>query len=84
MKFLLQLFGGRGKSSGGSSAETIKTSAPSSTMAGTVDSENAGTSTIREKLRAAKKRGQDAMNVSGGNALAQAFGMVTGKQNLGA
>lgn len=82
MKFLLQLFGGRGKSSGGS-AET-KISAPGSTMAGTVDSENAGTSTIREKLRAAKKRGQDAMNVSGGNALAQAFGMVTGKQNLGA
>ncbi len=82
IKFLMQLFGGGGHGGGG--GETIKTSAPGSTAAATIDSENAGTSTIREKLLAAKKKGQNATNVSGGNALAQAFGAVTGKTSLGA
>ena len=82
IRFLMQLFGGGGHGGGG--GDTVKTSAPGSTAAATIDSENAGTSTIREKLLAARKKGQKATNVSGGNALAQAFGAVTGKTNLGA
>ena len=76
----LQLFGG----GGGGGGNTIKTSAPGSTAAATIDSENAGTSTIKEKLQQAKKRGQNTTNVSGGNALAAAYQQLTGKSMLGA